>query len=184
MKLPSLLILASTTCALAADSPYEREFKQLTDQRDSAAAAAVAPINRRYQAALEQLLKRATQNGDLDAAVKIRAALSSIPAAASATEQVASLPSLLMSGTWEWYSNSEFTGKSYRVTFGDNKQCSVEPGVQFLTKWEAINPKQVRIHLKNGNYYVFDLDLAKKQGVNNPDEATQKEAKSMRLEAK
>lgn len=57
---------------LSAETPFEREFKQLRDQREKSVAAAVDPINRRYQASLEQLLRRATQGNDLDTAVKIR----------------------------------------------------------------------------------------------------------------
>ena len=185
MNVPSLflaLIVASVTCS--AESPLEKELKQLTSQRDAAIASASDPINRKYQAALEPLLKRATQSNDLDAAIKIREALSRAAAAAPTSEPKANLVALLTSGRWEWYTTTDLTGTAYHVTFGADNQCSIEPGKQFLTKWEALNSRQVRIDTLSGNYYVFDIDWGKKVGLNNIKVATQKEPKSMRLERK
>jgi hypothetical protein len=64
--------LVATSVPILAASPIEQEFKQLQQQRDKAIADATDPINRRYQVALEQLLRKATQANDLDAALKIR----------------------------------------------------------------------------------------------------------------
>ena len=69
---PAILLAVSATCILRAETPTEREFKLLQDQRNKAIAAADEPINRRYQAALEQLLRRATQSNDLETALKIK----------------------------------------------------------------------------------------------------------------
>ena len=69
------LSIALTAISGFAESQAERDLKQLTDQRDKAVAAATEPINRRYKTSLEQLLQRAIQSKDLDAAVKIREAL-------------------------------------------------------------------------------------------------------------
>lgn len=68
----AMLITVSSLPALRAESPYDREFTQLRDQRARAVAAAVEPINRKYQAALDQLLRRATQGNDLETALKIK----------------------------------------------------------------------------------------------------------------
>ena len=71
-----LIILAATAASpIRAESPFEREFKQLREQRDKTVAAAVEPINRRYQASLDQLLRRATQGNDLETALKIKEAM-------------------------------------------------------------------------------------------------------------
>ena len=61
-----------------------REMKVLQDQREKAIADATEPINRRYSASLEQLLRRAMQNNDLDTANKIRAELQKLGVTASA----------------------------------------------------------------------------------------------------
>jgi hypothetical protein len=78
MKFLRFLISAATvsfTLALHAATDAAREFDQLTNDRDKALAAAAEPINRRYQTALEALLRRATLANDLDTAVRIKQAL-------------------------------------------------------------------------------------------------------------
>ena len=71
---------------------FDRQLAELSAQRDKAIADASQPILVRYRTALEVLLKKAMQANDLDAAVKIKAAIgggtaavASVPAAASAT---------------------------------------------------------------------------------------------------
>ena len=68
----TVLLLACIASTLLAESPFERELKQLREQRDKTVAAAVEPINRKYQVSLDQLLRRATQGNDLQAAMKIK----------------------------------------------------------------------------------------------------------------
>ena len=86
-----LLLTATTIATLRAETPSEREFKQLRDQRDKAVATAIEPINRRYQSSLDQLLRRATQANDLESALKIKqemasSAITITPAATSKPE--------------------------------------------------------------------------------------------------
>jgi hypothetical protein len=64
----------------AADSPFEKERQQLRAQRDQAVKVTTEPIDRRYQASLEQLLRKAMQGNDLDAAVKIKQDLAAVKA--------------------------------------------------------------------------------------------------------
>ena len=66
------LAISAGGSVFAADTQYERDFKQLTEQHDRELAAAAEPVNRRYQASLEQLLRRATQGNDAGTAEKIR----------------------------------------------------------------------------------------------------------------
>jgi len=77
-------------CALSsfafAESDFERELKQLIEQRDKARAAAIAPIDAKFKVAAEQLLRRATQLGDLDSANKIKAAIDASSGLKPATE--------------------------------------------------------------------------------------------------
>lgn len=51
-----------------------RDLKRLQDQREAALDAAAEPINRKFGAALEPLLRRAIQSNDLEAATKIKLA--------------------------------------------------------------------------------------------------------------
>jgi hypothetical protein len=82
-----------------AQSSYEREFQQLTEQRDKAAAAALAPIDRRYNELLGQLLKKATQANDLATAVKIQAKLDE---ANSGSTPEAQLRAAISRAKWKW----------------------------------------------------------------------------------
>ena len=72
-----LLVLPFFAAAVYGESDFERELKQLVEQRDKARAAAIAPIDAKFKVAAEQLLRRATQRGDLEAANKINAAIGS-----------------------------------------------------------------------------------------------------------
>ena len=83
--LPGYLLLITVT-SLFAESTFERELSQLNAQRSQAAAAATAPIERRYKEALEALLRRATQANDLDSAIKIRQAMGEPPDSAPASD--------------------------------------------------------------------------------------------------
>ena len=71
-RILSVLLVQAVTATLLAESPIEREFKQLREQRDKTIAAAIDPINRKYQVSLDQLLRRATQTNDLETALKIK----------------------------------------------------------------------------------------------------------------
>ncbi len=97
MKLLTLLPTLLLALPLFADTDMARELKQLVEQRDVAAAVALAPVNKRHTEALTQLLAHATRAGDLDTAVKARAELEKYGVKVAATGQ----PSTAGSGTDE-----------------------------------------------------------------------------------
>jgi hypothetical protein len=68
----------------SAESPFNRNMATLALQRDKAISVAISPINKRFNAETEALLKRATQANDLDAALKIRHAMAGNPTIAAA----------------------------------------------------------------------------------------------------
>ena len=80
MNKASLATLASLTftAMLYAESSYEREMAALEEQHNKDMAAALTPIEGRYQASLEQLMQRATQIGDLDTALKVKEKLAAL----------------------------------------------------------------------------------------------------------
>jgi hypothetical protein len=83
----SVLLVGFAVCTLRAETPAERELKLLQNQRDKAIATASEPINRKFQAALEQLLRRATQSNDLETALKIKQELGTTAAGATASTE-------------------------------------------------------------------------------------------------
>ena len=56
-----------------AQTTHEKEFLRLVAQRDKDEATAVAPAQKRFDLAAQQIIRRATQAGDLDAAIKLKA---------------------------------------------------------------------------------------------------------------
>jgi|APTNR8051073442_1049403.scaffolds.fasta_scaffold19396_3 hypothetical protein len=99
------LLVLPFTAALA--GTVEEELKQLHQQRQNAVAAAVEPIDRKYEEALEQMLKRALQSRDVEGAVKVQALLSSQP------KEVAKQ----LAGTWTMVASTGYTAE---ITFRDD----------------------------------------------------------------
>jgi hypothetical protein len=55
-----------------AKTPQDKELVRLVDQRDKAAAIATAPAEKRFDLATQQVIRKATQTGNLDAAMKLK----------------------------------------------------------------------------------------------------------------
>jgi len=55
-----------------AKTMQDKELVRLVDQRDKAAALAAGPAERRFDLATQQLIRKATQTGNLDAAIKLK----------------------------------------------------------------------------------------------------------------
>jgi hypothetical protein len=106
MKPTHQLIIASSlillVTAVRAESPSERDLKQLKEQYDKTIAVTIEPHSKRYKASLEQLLKRATQANELDAAIKIREQLATLsePVATSSKLTKQQLQRKLSDTTW------------------------------------------------------------------------------------
>lgn len=133
MKANITTIITVLLCALVSasygQSAYERELNQLIEQRDKAIAAASAPITARFKTSAEQLLKRATQSGDLDAANKIKAVLGDSASASGTAPTDGSIKDLrrqLAGTTWIILPNTPLKGGlTNKLTFTDKV---VEPG--------------------------------------------------------
>ena len=69
-------------------------------------AAAAEPVNRRYQVALDQLLRRATQLNDLETAIKIREELKTLGTVSAVT---GNLKARLTNSTWDWWQGQRLT---------------------------------------------------------------------------
>jgi hypothetical protein len=71
-------------------SPYAKDIDRLVKQRDSETAQAISPIQKRFDLAAQQLLRKATQAGNLDAANKITDAIKNPPDLATLREEAQS----------------------------------------------------------------------------------------------
>jgi len=74
-KTITISILFLFASPIFADSLIQQQFELASEARQQALAEAAIPINRKYLSYLEQLLRRATQNNELDVAIKIKAAI-------------------------------------------------------------------------------------------------------------
>jgi hypothetical protein len=122
--------LSFTSLTAAGSSDIEREFSQLKAQHKRALTQAVEPINRRYQASLEPLLRRATQAADLDTALKIQNELKAI--------QSGDLRAALDDSKWEWVR----PGVKETVQFFKDGTLKHQ---LFPGTWELVDSRSIRV---------------------------------------
>ena len=136
--------------AVHGQSAYERDLEQLIEQRDKALAAAAAPIHERFQATAEQMLRRATQAGDLAAATKIQAAIAANVQASRAG--IKDLRKELAGTTWK-----SLPGKPVRPGLGPTfslTEKDVQPGGY---KYDVEKSNTVIITFNQGGTQVMTL---------------------------
>ena len=119
---------------LFGESPFERELKQLTEQRDKDLAAA-RPINLRYQDLFNQLLRRATQSNDFDTALKIKGEIQKLPPASADAQNA--LSKALRDSKWTWGPPSGI------VAF--NADGTMTSSAGWSSSWEVTAPKTVTL---------------------------------------
>jgi hypothetical protein len=108
-----------------AKTPQDKELVRLVDQRDKAAAIATGPAEKRFDLAAQQLIRKATQTGNLDAATKLKDRIAEAKtSAASAPVEVAKIGSKSPSGSSK---GKECPEKDFEVSFHDEGDgwCSI-----------------------------------------------------------
>lgn len=159
MKTPLLILAALSLLASAsfAESPYLKELNQLVEQRNKAVDQALAPINTRFKNAAEQLLRRAAQAGDLDAAQKIKETMES--GIAPNAEAIRDLRKHLAGTQWKAVDGtSQRPGLAATLTFTDGDL--VEPG---NLRYEVTSNRTVVIVFKGGDRQTLTLDRSGKR---------------------
>jgi uncharacterized protein with PIN domain len=146
-------LLVSAVLPSRAETPAERELQQLIEQRDKA----IAPINARFNAAAEQLIRKATQAGDLATVekVKVEMANSALPGSAKSARE---LKVQLAGTTWRMPSSATVRpGLAATLNFTEK---TVEPG-GFTYETDAHN--KVTIMFKGGDTQVAQISQDGKQ---------------------
>jgi hypothetical protein len=157
MKLAFLLAtvvsLSCFTLITRAETPAERELQQLIEQRDKA----LAPILTRFNAAAEQLLKRATQAGDLVMVEKIKAEIanSALPGSAKSAKE---LRLQLAGTTWRAVPSAPLRG-GFAPTLKFTEK-TVEPGGY---TYEADSHNKVTVTFRGGDTQIMQLSQDGKQ---------------------
>lgn len=139
---------------------YGNNLQDLKEQRDKALAAAVDPINRKYQTALEQLMDKATQNKDLESAVKIQEELRILAANGTASTTLTpkskageDLVGRLPGTSWFWGS-----GNTMKFKFLPNGHFD---GHFKGATWQALSPEIV-FYSWGGNSFSGVMRVDKK----------------------
>jgi hypothetical protein len=111
----TIVVCSLSTLSALAQVSYSTDLQRLKDEHQKSVQAAVEPLNRRYGVDLESLLRKATQSGDLDTALKVREEMKALgvsaPQPASGSATIDSRQALI--GKWEyfaqgWHDQREF----------------------------------------------------------------------------
>ena len=147
MKTTIILISLLLGSLSFAQSSFERDLAKLTEDRDKALVRASDPIHRKYKELLEQLMQRATRNGDLDTAIKIKEAIAEIPASILVTKPHPKTGQELkefLDGTIWNISDKSPTGEVlYTLTFDKNGTFKHSDGR--TGKFEVSGPNEFRM---------------------------------------
>ena len=145
---------------IRAATEAEREFDRLTQERDKALASAAEPINRRYQSALDALLKKATQANDLSTALKIKEATDRL---ATVIPNASSRPNSELLGTWRVHNLA--TG--VKATYDINPDNTFNTNGRRTGTWE-VKKGQLILHYEPRGFERYDLPAqsGKLKGIN------------------
>lgn len=161
MKLIIVLLSIPVLSAFSyAQSQYEKELSQLTEQRDKAVAAATDPINRKYREALEQMLKKAMQASDLEGAIKIKAALEIAP---DDVNPFVSIESAIEGTRWLW--PIEFAGNTPEeirwISFGPDKVIK-HGWYGSPATWRQAKPNVIELTQDGKTSFVWKMEFDSK----------------------
>ncbi|MES2657820.1 MAG: hypothetical protein V4689_04335 [Verrucomicrobiota bacterium] len=147
MKISIVLISLLVAAGASAESPFTRDFKKLTEDRDRALAAVSDPIQLKYKALLEQLMQKATSAQDLDAAIQIKEAIAKIPTPASVKNEqpktAEELKEFLHRTKWDISNSSPTAEATYTLTFNKNGTFKHTDGR--TGGYEALGPKTFKM---------------------------------------
>ena len=133
------------------------DFQRLEARYQAEVKQAAEPITKRHIAELQNLQKRATQLGDLGAALALKERLAALGAAKpeastpvpSALSTSGAVPSIsktafkkrLENTDWSWFTNLNFEGKQFPLRFFENGRCASPMG----NTWDVVEPGAVDI---------------------------------------
>ena len=173
------IICSALPLPLFAGSPLEREYQTLREQHEKALAATAEPINRRYQATLEQLLRRATQGNELETALKIKAEIKQL---GLSNPSPGNIKQGFESTVWGFRNSGTFEGApNPKITFKANGKVSTEPAVEWISGWETAG-NRLKLFQRNRNlYWIFIIEPSGTRSVSDPTLGTIHEVRSLEL---
>ena len=115
-------------------------------------ADAIKPIAATYQAQLESLLKKLTQNNDLEGALTIRRELDSLREG-GALEIPGDLQKAILENKWSW--TNKAGEKGVKMTFKDDGTVS---HIGMHGTWDITGPRDVTIAISDRSKVVLRFD--------------------------
>lgn len=153
MKKVLTAFAALTITVVAQTGSFKSEYERLLKEYETAAKQALDPVQRRHATALQLLIRKATQAGDLETAVKAKEALDQIvppPVSRNATtgaSKRAALTASLTASKWSVFD----TPTQQRIdiqSFNPDGTCAG----RFNGKWEISSGDTIRIYANNQTY--------------------------------
>jgi hypothetical protein len=157
MKTLVLAALAAFTFQASAQTgTYKSEYERLQKDYEAATKQALDPVKKRHADALQQLVRKATQAGDLETAVKAKEALEQLVTVRTASarnattgaSKRATLMAILSSSKWGVFDTPTQKRIDTQV-FNQDGTCAG----RFNGKWEVISGDAVQINA-NAQTYV------------------------------
>lgn len=154
------LFAAFTAAAFGQSSPLKSEYARLQNDYEAATKQALDPIKKRHAEALQQLVRKATQAGDIETAVKAKEALDQlVPPQQAATRSAttgaskrASLAATLTASKWAVFDTPTQKRIDTQI-FNPDGTCTG----RLNGKWQAISSDSVQISA-NSQTYVGTLN--------------------------
>lgn len=147
-KLVLATLAALTSAAFAQTATYTSEYERLQKDYEAATKQALDPVKKRHVDALQQLVRKATQAGDLETAVKAKKALEQLaPAQTASTRNAtsgaskrAALTANLTSSKWAVFDTPTQKRIDTQI-FNSDGTCTG----RFNGKWEALSDDTIQI---------------------------------------
>lgn len=154
-KLTIITIAALAGSAFAQTGSYKTEYERLQKAYETATQQALAPIQKRYVTSLEQLVRKASQAGDLETAVKAKEVLGRLTASADAktgnattgASKRAALSATLTSAKWGVFDTPTQKRIDTQV-FNSDGTCAG----RLNGRWEAISENEVKVYANAQTY--------------------------------
>lgn len=147
MKLYASLPFLVVAAVSLAESPNERQLKEIQAQRENAIARALTAIEEKYAADLEVMLRQTIKDQDVATTDKVLQALESAGADSATRSPADTLPGRWLFRSEDWY------GERRLLPDG-----SVHAGVDGLGTWTVVE-NELRVDYPNGAAAIFALPV-------------------------
>jgi hypothetical protein len=150
--LATFLLTALLSEAQSSKDKEADDLDRLKTTYEQKRADALKPVNNWYETQLQTMLKKRTQKGDFDGAVRFREELAALKEVSSKESHV-EFKKALVATTWSW--TGDPNQKGVETTFKDQPLVT---HVGLCATWNVTGPREVTIQANTGTKYVLRFD--------------------------